>query len=370
MRIGIDARLYYESGVGRYIKNTLSELDKFYVEKETDDKYYIFLSTKGFNSVEFKSKALIKVEANFPWHSFSEQFGFSKLLNSYNLDLVHFTYFSLPIFYKRKFVVTIHDLIINHTKTGRATTLPKPLYKFKRFAYSIVINHAIKKSEYIISPSEATKKEILFSYNIKPDKIVVIPEGVDPIFFNNNKKPKEILPEKFILYVGNAYPHKNIRSLIKAFTKVENKIDEDLVLVGRNDYFYKRLYKRVKNNKRIRILHNIDDDSLSYIYNKASFLVSPSLMEGFGLTPLEAMAHNLLPVVSSIDAFYQVCENAAIYFNPKDIDDISKALIKAANLTYDQKQEYRKQFKKRTAFFSWDKSLKNTLEVYERCNSL
>ncbi len=370
MRIGIDARLYYESGVGRYIKNTISELDKHFLSNPSEDKYYIFLSNKGFNSVDFKSKNLIKVEADFPWHSLSEQFGFARLLYSYKLDLMHFTYFSLPIFYRRKFVVTIHDLIINYLKTGKATTLPKPLYKLKRIGYHMIMKHAVKKSAVIISPSEATEKEILNAYSVDREKIVVIPEGIDPNFSGNRLKPNQKIPKRYILYVGNAYPHKNLDRLIESYSNIQERIDEDLVLVGKSDYFYKKLHNKTRSNKRIFILHNISDSELSYLYEKASFLVAPSLMEGFGLTPLEAMGHDCLPVVSSIDAFNQVCENAAIYFNPEDIQDISSALYRAASLEEKEKSELKKLFKGRISLFSWEKSFKRTLKVYESCNSL
>ncbi len=370
MKVGIDARLYYESGVGRYIRNTLFELDKYCSESKTENKFYIFLSKKGFASVNFKSEALVKIEANVPWHSLGEQIGFVKILNHYDLDLMHFTYFSLPIFYKRKFIVTIHDLIINKLDTGKATTLPKPIYRLKRIAYHKVIKHAILKSKFIISPSESTKKEILNAYNIDESKIVVIPEGIDPNFYHKTTKPKENVPSKFILYVGNAYPHKNLERLVKAYGNVQDKIDEDLVLVGRSDYFYKRLYGKTRNNKRIKIFHSINDSELSYLYEKASFLVAPSLMEGFGLTPLEAMGHGCLPVVSSIDAFRQVCDNAALYFDPESVSDISAVLQKAAQLHKDKKNELKELFKKRVNFFSWKKSFEKTLETYESCYSL
>jgi glycosyltransferase involved in cell wall biosynthesis len=370
MKVGIDARLYFESGVGRYIRNTLIELDKYCLKKKSDDKFYVFLSKKGFEKINFKSGSLIKVEADFSWHSLREQLGFPKLLYSYNLDVMHFTYFSLPVFYKKKFIVTIHDLIINFLRTGKATTLPRPLYELKRLGYHKVMNHAVNKSKFIISPSESTKKEIINTYKLDNKKIVVIPEGIDPNFMEKRVKPKDEISEKFILYVGNAYPHKNLDRLIEAFASVQNRIDEDLILVGKSDFFYKKLYNKTRNNSRIKILHNINDNELSYLYDEASFLVAPSFMEGFGLTPLEAMAHSCLPVVSSIDAFRQVCENAALYFNPEDIQDIASALLKGASLSIEDKNEYKKLFKKRLALFSWGKSFEKTLKIYERCYSL
>jgi len=370
MKIGIDARLYFESGVGRYIKNTLRELDDYCSSNKTENKFYIFLSKKGFEEVNFESNSIVRIEADIPWHSLREQASFSRLINSYDLDVMHFTYFSLPLLYRRKFVVTIHDLILNYVDTGKATTLPKYLYRLKRFFYFKVIRHAVKNSCYIISPSESTKKEIAALYKVSQDKIIVIPEGVDPVFLKKPVKPRARVPNRYMLYVGNAYPHKNLERLIEAFARINEKIPQDLILVGKSDYFYKRLIRRVSKMTNIHIYNNINDENLSYLYSNADFLVAPSFMEGFGLTPLEAMAHNCLPVVSGIDAFYEVCENAALYFNPEDIQDIASILYKAANMTDEGKKIYEKLFKERIAKFSWEKSLKKTLDTYERCNSI
>lgn len=369
MNVGIDARLYYESGVGRYIKNTLDELDKYCIVNK-DNKFYIFLSKKGFKDLKFESDSMIKVKADIPWHSLKEQVKFVGLLNSHDLDLMHFTYFSLPILYRKKFVVTIHDLIINKVDTGKATTLPRFMYKLKRIAYHKVIKHAVNNSKYIISPSESTKREILSAYSVNKEKIVVIPEGIDPNLLQGKTKPVDKIPGKYILYVGNAYPHKNIEKLIDAYNNISDKIEEDLILVGRDDYFYKKLHVRISKNKRIRILNSINDAELSYLYDNASYLVAPSIIEGFGLTPLEAMGHNLLPVVSAIDAFYEVCKNAALYFNPNDIQDISAILYKASNLNEDEKNKYKKLYENRVKIFSWKKSFEKTMKIYERCYSL
>jgi len=370
MTIGIDARLYFESGVGRYIKNTLLELDYYTAKNKTSDKYFIFLSNKGFEKISFESDALIKVKADVPWHSLKEQVNFTRILNSYNLDLMHFTYFSLPIFYRRKFVVTIHDLIINYVNTGKATTLPKPIYYLKRAAYHKVIEHAVKKSAHIIAPSHATKNEILKNYKVNKEKISVIAEGIDPDLFKKSTKPNALVPGKYILYVGNAYPHKNLNSLINAYRMIEDEVDEDLVLVGKDDYFYKKIHNQIEGDTRIHIFNSINDYELSYLYKNASFLISPSLMEGFGLTPLEAMANNCLPVVSSIDAFKEVCENAALYFNPESLKDIAGVLKKAILINKNEKERYEKLFKDRIKKFSWEKSLLDTLKIYERCNSI
>lgn len=131
MRIGIDARLWNETGVGRYIRNLVYNL----LEIDSRNEYVLFTNKQTIeeikehkSKIKFEDKKLKLVETNIRWHSVSEQIKFPKILEKEKLDLMHFPYFSVPILYNRPFVITIHDLIINHFSTGKASTLPTPLY--------------------------------------------------------------------------------------------------------------------------------------------------------------------------------------------------------------------------------------------------
>jgi len=161
------------------------------------------------------------VEANFRWHSVEEQSTFPKVLKKQKLDLVHFPYFSVPVSYKKPFIVTIHDLIINHFPTGEASTLNPIVYKFKLKAYELVIGSAAKKSKSIITVSNTTKKEIVEHFKVSAKKIFVTYEGVDDQIYGSVKNNTK---EKYFLYVGNAYPHKNLTNLIKAFNIFEREM--------------------------------------------------------------------------------------------------------------------------------------------------
>src|ERR1035437_588767 len=151
MKIGIDARLWNQTGVGRYIRNLVKNLQ----EIDLKNNYVLFVKPADFENVKSQITnpkwKIIKSDIN--WHTVSEQVKFVLVLNKEKLDLVHFPYFSVPILYNKPFVVTIHDLIINHFSTGKASTLAYPLYLAKRAAYKFVIKRAAEKAKKIITPS-------------------------------------------------------------------------------------------------------------------------------------------------------------------------------------------------------------------------
>lgn len=185
---------------------------------------------------------------------------------------------------------------------------------------------------------------------------------------------KSQIPNKiknYFLYVGNAYPHKNLERLIRAFNIVMSQyFDISLILVGREDYFYKHLKKKIKEmnlSDKVIFLENINDEELSNLYQNALALIIPSLTEGFGLPALEAMANKCLVMCSDIPSLREVCKDCAIYFNPYNIKDIAektKDVLDHSDDTYHYSDRKEKGFK-RSKQFSWKKMAKETLAVYE-----
>lgn len=367
-RIGIDVRLWSQTGIGRYIRNLTLQL----LHTECNYEFILFVRPQDVSSVRrltIDTSVMYQiVETDISWHSAKEQIVFPKLLEKYNLDLVHFPYFSIPIFYKKPYVITVHDLIINYFPTGRASTLPVPMYKIKRFGYALILKTAIKKAKKIITPSYATKKEIEKVYHTSSDKILVTQEGVDS---NISDFKPDIFPEKnpYFLYVGNAYPHKNIETLIQAFQIFSEKNPSyKLKLVGREDFFYKRLKKMLKGRTdNIEFLGFVPDDKLGGLYKHASATVVPSFMEGFGLTALEAMQMGSLVVASDIPSLREVCKNNACYFNPSDPLHLAKTLDYVCNLTSNDKKRIIEDSKKHAKLFTWKKTANLTLDVYSSC---
>lgn len=363
MKIGIDCRLWNETGVGRYIRNLVLNLQE--LDKKND--YVLLVLNKDYENVKCQiSNVKWKIiKADIRWHTFEEQLRLPQILNKENLDLVHFPYFSMPIFYNRPFVVTIHDLIINHFSTGQASTLPMPIYNLKLLAYKFVLNQVVRKARKIIAVSNATKNEIIDHLKINPQKISVTYEGISQKLAVSSQKL--MVKGKYFLYVGNAFPHKNLDRLLEAFRILNSNVR--LVFVGKEDYFYKSLKNKVQlmkfSNKAI-FLQNVSDEELANLYQNALALILPSLMEGFGLPALEAMANNCLVLASNIPALKEICADAAIYFNPLSVDELVDKLNMVTSHTteYGGLENLKKKGAERIKLFSWEKMAKETLKIY------
>ncbi len=371
MRIGIDARMLGERGIGRYIEQLILNLEK----QDVENQYYIFLNKNSFDKYEPRAFNFNKVLADYKWYGIAEQLKFPGLLKKYKLDLVHFPHFNVPIFYNKPFVVTIHDLIALKFPTTRATTLGPFQYAVKNFFSKFVIVHAVKKAKKIIAISDFTKNDLMefFKFNKKQEnKIKVIYEGVTKLDNDSQikihtsefiDKNPQFFGYDFILYIGSAYPHKNLDKLCEAFKSIN---DLKLVLVGKEDYFYNKLkeeYKDLINNK-IFLTGYLDDKELLGLINKAKFYIFPSLYEGFGLPPLEVMQYGL-PVLSSYSSCLpEILRDCAEYFDATDTNEIISSINKLKNNENKLKDLSIKEplFVKR---YQWAECIRETLSIYK-----
>ncbi len=176
MNLGIDARFFgaKDKGFGRYAENLIRNLEKI----DRVNHYFIFLRKNSWDEYKPQNENFKKVLADYKWYGIKEQIFLPLKLKKYKLDLIHFTHFNVPIFYRGKFIVTIHDLTLRYFPTFKKSLLNFLIYPFKNLAYRIVFRHAIKNSEKIIAISESTKKNILKHYQVNSDKIRVIYEGI------------------------------------------------------------------------------------------------------------------------------------------------------------------------------------------------
>ncbi len=373
MRIGIDARFYGSTGkgLGRYTEKLIQNLEK--IDAQGGNQYFIFLSPEGWAEYRPQNKNFHPILADYKWYSLAEQLYLPGLLNKYHLDLVHFPHFNVPLGYRKKFVVTIHDLILLHFPTLRGTMLNFFFYWFKFWIYRIVIYLAIKRSEKIITVSQFTKKDILANYSIDPQKIAVTYESCDDFCNFSSEKEEQILKKyaiikPYLLYVGNAYPHKNLEKLILAFSGLKEKIaDVNLVLVGKEDYFFQKLKQTVAEKKQstgIIFTGFIPDQELDIVYKNACVYVFPSLYEGFGLPPLEAMAKGVPVASSNHPCMQEILGESAFYFDAKDDDIMAeklKEIISNSELRERLIQKGYAQIKK----YSWQVMAEKTLDIYK-----
>jgi len=354
MKLGIDARMYgtAHGGIGRYVKELIINLSKIDSENQ-----YIFLKPP------------------YRWYSLKEQLMMPKLIKKTGVDLVHFPHFNVPLKLTIPFVVTIHDLIIHHFPNERATTLPKWLYNLKLKGYKKVMQHAVVNSRAVIVPSQATKKDVLKFYNVDEDKIKVICNGVSKLQITNYKLNKNLKfkIKNYILHVGSFYPHKNIEKLIDAFLilRQKYKLDVSLVFAGKKDYFYQQLRNHIDNNEAMKQWNNetifydhASDIELAQLYSNAKLFVFPSLYEGFGLPPLEAMSLGTPVVASNASSIPEICGQAAFYFDPNNIDDMAAKIYTA----YTDKSLREKLIANSAAHikkFSWTQMAQETFDLYK-----
>jgi len=381
-RIGIDARFYGSlgKGLGRYTQEVVDNIIKL----DQANEYVIFLRRENFNDFKCDCLRVKKVLADIKWYGLAEQIVMPYYIWREHLDLMHFPHFNVPVFCPVKFIVTIHDLILIKFPTSRATTLGPLTYKIKNLFYKIVISLAIKRSQKILAVSGYTKDDLVKQFKINPDKVIVTYEGVADLsvvssvseksLIDESAQPKGFLPSlemtknirPYLLYVGNAYPHKNLEGLIKVFSEINKNITGlKLVLVGKEDYFYSRLKQYAKNfSNNIIFPGYVPDSELKTLYSGAALYVFPSFYEGFGLPPLEAMAHGLAVVSSNKTCLPEILGEAALYFNPDDEMDMKNKIEEALadeKLREDLRDRGYEQAKK----YSWQECAEKTLEVYK-----
>jgi glycosyltransferase involved in cell wall biosynthesis len=365
MRIGIDARLYSQTGVGTYIRNLIDKLQLL----DKKNEYIIYLGSKDFDKISLKNPNWDKKILNIRWHSIKEQLLLPFFLRKDKLNLMHFPYFNVPVFYSGKYILTLHDLIIDHFDTGKASKLPYIFYKLKRLAYKLILFIAVKRASFILAISNATKIELQNHYHIQKEKIILTYEGIDEQYLHllKNTIPKRFYEYPYILYVGNAYPHKNLEILIPVMKIILKRIKIKLVLVGNDDFFYPRLKKHViQNNMSSSILFfgEADKTELVSLYIFAKCLVFPSLMEGFGLPCLEAIYANCLPVVSDIAVFRELWEESIDYFNMNDSKNIAETIMKVLKYSSSYYKDKIQSAQKRAKRFTWNKTASMIYKIY------
>ncbi|MFA6512465.1 MAG: glycosyltransferase family 1 protein [Patescibacteria group bacterium] len=369
MRIGIDARFFgpIGKGLGRYTEKLIQYLQ----DKEDGHTYRIYLRRENMDAFTPRSPRFQKVLAPFRWYSLQEQIAFPRLLNRDGLDLMHFPHFNVPLLYRKPFIVTIHDLILTRFPTNRATTLGPLRYFVKRKAYDLVIRSALHRSQKIITVSRYSKDQILDHFPELPSKkIVVTYEGVDDLAASATGVIPAAVQQPYFLYIGNAYPHKNLEKLLEAMKLFSEDDDATkLVLVGKMDYFYTRLVDYAREldiSDRIVFTGYVDDATLSALYTHAAAYIIPSLEEGFGLPPLEAMMHKIPVLAAQASCLPEILADGAEYMDPHDIYDMAKHMRRILNDEVLRASLVRNGTTNVLPRYSWNAMVEETRSIYEQ----
>ncbi len=361
-RIGIDCRMWDETGIGRYIRNIVTKISKL----DAQNEYVLFFLPKNMESQEFPSN-FKKIAVDIRWHTFAEQIKLPLIYLQQNLDLLFVPHFNVPILYPKKFVAAIHDLTILRVKTGRATTLPYPFYLAKRLAFKLNVLSTAFRAKAIFNVSNFVREDLIKTFHLPPEKLIVTlcaaSEKFHPVSAEDSIAvlQKYGIKKPYLFYVGNAHPHKNLETLIKAFEKISQKRpDLSLVLGGKKEFFYERLENELSQSaikEKVIFTGFIDDDDLPALYSQAEAFVTPSLYEGFGIQLLEAFSCGTKVICSNTTSLPEVGGNVAFYFDPRNVDDIAEKVLLALDSEYNQQAGF-DQVKK----FSWEVSAQTILE--------
>lgn len=380
MRIGIDARFYgpFGKGLGRYTQRLIENLAD--IDHEND--YVLFLRKDNFGQCQLSNPRFEKVIVDVRWYTLAEQWKIPFAIARAKVDLMHFPHFNIPIIAGIPYVATIHDLILNHFSTERATTLSPMLYRFKVMAYNFVLRRAIRNARRILTVSAYSKSQILKTYPMDPDRVVVAHEAaLLPPPDDQERRPDDQeriaslygIRNPYLLFVGNAYPYKNLETLLEVWKtlKADGRCDLHLVLVGKMDYFYLRLKDRAWKSGLDDLVHfvgYVPDDYLPLFYRSAWAYLFPSLEEGFGLPGLEAMSYGTPVLSSNTPCLVEVLGDAPLFFDPKDISGIIKAIDRLKNDPELRAQMMKRGFE-RIRHFSWRTLAEKTLAAYAQAVS-
>ena len=374
MRIGINASKIYDvhTGVGRYTSN----LSRSILKTSSKNDYYLYTpgrvgktARSNIEGTDFEKPA-VSIQNNtlrILW----EQMVLPMYSRKDRLDLFHYTDHALSLLFRKcPIIITVHDIAY--------LRLPNLLNTSRKVYKKNILQISIRKAKIIIADSYATKEDIIEYFGIREEKIRVIHLGVEsrfcPIENVDEFRLENSLPSKMILNVGTLEPRKNVVSLIKAFKKLREKGFKDykLVIAGERGWLYEEIFKEVGHSdlkQDILFLGVVADEDLPMLYNCAEIFVYPTLYEGFGLPPLEAMACGTPVITSNTSSLPEVIGDAGIMVDPTDINSLCESMY----ILLTDKELWNRMSnmgRERSRMFSWEKTSKKILKVYDEVLSM
>jgi glycosyltransferase involved in cell wall biosynthesis len=364
MRIAIDARKLRDYGIGTYVRNLLRELARM----EDSHEYVVFCREADWDSIEDLGPRFRPLVETAGAYSIAEQFALPIDLRREAVDLFHAPHYVLPPLTRCRSVVTIHDCI----------HLMFPQYLPTRGAFTYAkwsIRQAAQRATRVMTVSESSKRDILRFVDTEPDKIDVIYNAYDERFAIEPREDAVVrvreryqLHDEFVLYAGNVKPHKNLERLIDAFHLVRKRgLDHlKLVLIGDEISKYTGLRRAVHHHqlhKYVRFLGYLPEETLAVMYRLAGVFVFPSLYEGFGLPPLEAMASGTPVVTSNVSSLPEVAGDAAVLVDPYDPQAIADGIYRVLTDERLRREMVRKGIA-RAGQFSWEQSVRRVRAIY------
>jgi glycosyltransferase involved in cell wall biosynthesis len=372
VKVAIDIRRISEFGVGTYTRNVVRALARA-------DHYNQYLLLGSLQEVaeigplpgNFQCVPLLE-----PQRTARGYFDCRAVIKRLHCDIAHIPHlFSIPRNLPCPYVITVHDVLEHMYGAGEGSNL-------KRLLHFHLTRHVLKGAKRILAVSKFTKSEIEKLFAIPGQRIEVVYNAIDERFLRGHatEADRQILAERylvtypFLLYAGRISPHKNLVRIIEAFSALKAQLEKqpqyaDLKLIIIGDELSKhpdlrRTVIRSGVQNDVRFMGFVPIEMLRLFYDAAKIFVFPSLYEGFGLPPLEAMAHGTPVVTSNISSLPEVVGNAAVLVNPENVFEIMRALHRVL-LDQSVRDRIRQRGYEQVRKFSWDASAQRILEVYE-----
>ena len=350
--VGIDARMVEMSGIGVYIQHLLGQGIYDYA---LGDEHIIRKYDKDVKVIPFNASI----------YSPGEQLKFpNKEIKKAGISLMHFPHYNVPISYRGDYVVTIHDL--THI------VLPEALGNRAKYYYArFLMEKAVNRAKHVFTDSENSKTDIEKCFQTPADKITITYNAVDSDFRIKGKNqieylfPKYNIPKekKTVLYVGNLKAHKNLKTLLEA-TKILNRDDIILLLVGKAFKSVDLENQEIEIGIKQSVIHTgmVSNEELVDLYNLSDVFAFPSLYEGFGIPPLEAMACGTPVVAANNSSIPEVVGDAAILVDGRNATALADAIEKVLDNPELQNEMIRKGLV-RYKVFSWEKTRETVRRV-------
>jgi glycosyltransferase involved in cell wall biosynthesis len=331
MKIAIDARKWRDYGIGTYVRNVVRHLAR--LDHETT--YFLFCDRNDEATLRDLAENFVPVVEHAPGYSLREHVTIPLQLRRLGADLLHSPHYVVPLLGRRPTVVTVHDCI----------HLLFPQYLPNRMAWKyaeFMMRKAIQRSALVFTVSEASRRDILhFFPRTDPDRVCVVPNAIDvALLADPGEEEMDRVRERyqirgrFVLYAGNIKPHKNLRRLVAAFARLKQRPGFDdlkLLIIGDETSRYGGLRRSVEAagvRQDVRFFGFVPEHTLAALYRLASVFAFPSLYEGFGLPPLEAMACGTPVVTSRLSSLPEVVGDAALLVDPESVEDIADGLAR------------------------------------------
>jgi glycosyltransferase involved in cell wall biosynthesis len=365
VRIAIDIRKYHDFGIGTYVRNLIHHLAR--IDQRTE--YVLLCRPQDRDVIALPGPNFRLVPESAGPYSIAEQVRIPMALRREHADLFHSPHYVLPPLVHCRSVVTIHDCI----------HLMFPQYLPGRLAHAYAKTQmwtSAHRSDRVLTVSETSKQDILRRFRIPADKVTVVYNAIDERL-TDPPAPEEFgrvrvryqLKDPFALYVGNIKPHKNLERLIEAFHGLRQQPEFELlklVIIGDEISKYQGLRRAVhqhKLHKHVRFFGFVGPETLAVLYRLARVFVFPSLYEGFGLPPLEAMYFGTPVVTSNVSSMPEVVGDAAILVDPYSADSIAEGMRRAL-LDQALRDTLRERGMARAREFSWERSAEQVHQVY------